>query len=107
MVNLENDILSSLLLQKKAKDRDYAIRLYCTLCNLIWVKDGEEWSGTWRYNGGLVAELRDQGEDYLDFYCSGLHDFYHEISENCVDPEVEKDLGKLGWTWKEYKNLSY
>lgn len=44
---------------------------------------------TWRYAGGLVANLRNKNEDYLDFYCSG--------GEGTVAPEIRKALESLGW----------
>jgi len=47
------------------------------------------YSCTWRYAGGLVAELREKGESYLDFYCGG--------KEGYVDTEIEEDLKRLGW----------
>lgn len=46
-------------------------------------------SCSWRYAGGLVADLRDKGECYMDFYCGGV---------SCtVAPEVEEALAELGW----------
>ncbi len=47
------------------------------------------YSCSWRYAGGMIADLRGLGEDYMDFYCSG--------GEGLVDPEIEEDLYKLGW----------
>ena len=47
------------------------------------------YSCSWRYAGGMIAEIRDVGEDYLDFYCSG--------NESIVDDEIREDLEKIGW----------
>jgi hypothetical protein len=38
--------------------------------------------------GGVVARLRNEGEDYLDYYCSAPE----EITE-----EIREDLRLLGW----------
>lgn len=54
------------------------------------------YSCSWRYAGGLVAEIRDQGEDYMDFYCSG--------NEGEVDECVAEDLASLGWIPLEDSN---
>lgn len=59
--------------------------VYRSLCNVAWVPmdskaatydecdPGDEgvFTISWRSAGQVVADLRDQGEDYLDFYCSG------------------------------------
>lgn len=47
------------------------------------------YSCSWRYAGGLVADMRDKGEDYLDFYCSG--------HEGQVNETVAYWLNKLEW----------
>lgn len=44
---------------------------------------------SWRYAGGLVADIRENGESYIDFYCSGR--------EGEIDQEVLDDLSTLGW----------
>jgi hypothetical protein len=54
-----------------------------------WCNCGLDYSCSWRYAGGLVADLREQGEDYLDFYCSG--------GEGRVASDVREALAKLGW----------
>jgi len=69
------------------------------------------WSASWRGAGGIVANLRNQGEDYMDYYCSGIKggmsydpsddDEYFEknkyVSEGEVTEEILEDLNKLGW----------
>ena len=72
-------------LAPKLKDPEYAKALYAALCNNTFEK---QWSCSWRYAGGIVARLRDEGEDYLDYYCSSPE----EITE-----EIREDLRLLGW----------
>jgi len=76
-------------MNKIKNDDDYAQRLYASLCNVTWIKDGSEDSWTWRAVGGNLAELRGKGESYMDFYCSG--------NEGNVSTDIEVDLGCLGW----------
>lgn len=79
------------LSDKMKKDDKYALDMYRALCNMRWQNDFLEdvYSCSWRYAGGLVAEIRNKGEDYLDFYCSG--------NEGRVSEEVKLDLNDLGW----------
>lgn len=100
------------------EDRYYAQNLYCAWCNMQWCKremwpilKEEYWSASWRGAGGIVADLRGQGEDYLDYYCSGIKggmsydtkddDEYFAknryVSEGEVTEEIAEDLNKLGW----------
>jgi hypothetical protein len=88
---------------KLRKDRAYATDMYRALCNLQWFKedqmaeapeDRKVWTCTWRYAGGMIADLRCEGEDYLDFYCSG--------KEGMVTSEVRQDLADLGWHYQEW-----
>ena len=37
----------------------------------ILSKDGRWWQCSWRHSGGIVSNLREQG-DYIDWYCSGI-----------------------------------
>ena len=81
---------------KKVRDDSYAKALYGSLCNVIWKKinRGGEYGCSWRYAGGLVAELRGVGEDYLDFYCSG--------NEGKVRKDILKDLNNFEWIPTSY-----
>jgi hypothetical protein len=90
--NMEADMANSPIIKEKVKDQLYAVNLYRIMCNneFTCAKKKEPWSCTWRSAGAIVAELRDIGEDYMDFYCSG--------NESMVDEEVEQDLKNLGWT---------
>jgi hypothetical protein len=73
-------------------DDELAIELYSSLCNMRWqdINDPDNiYSCSWRFAGGLVAELRDKGENYMDFYCSG--------NEGFVSDSIAKMLKDLGW----------
>ena len=86
------------ILDEKMADDKYAQELYSALCNMKWqnIKDPENiYSCTWRYAGGLVAQIRNRGEDYMDFYCSG--------NEGQVSERIEKDLNNLEWEKLEYE----
>jgi hypothetical protein len=90
--NLEKDLEQ---LRHKLVDIDYARALYAALCNNEFIKDGEDWSCTWRYAGGIVARLRGLNENYLDFYLSGFNEGF---PEGTITEEIKKDLESLGWS---------
>lgn len=112
----------------RAEDKYYAQNLYASWCNMQWgrrtvwgdkagdlgalsIDHANLWSASWRAAGGIVADLRDKGEDYMDYYCSGMRgglsfdgdgdDEYYErtryMSESVVSDEIAQDLGNLGW----------
>ena len=112
--DLEQDLhRSDLILEKVKKDR-YAQNLYAALCNMRWqylggdwaltagdlstLALGEPWSCSWRYSGGIVAELQGQG-DYMSWYCSGIGSEPESgyVSESTVTNEIKQDLATLGW----------
>ena len=101
--NMEYDLLTTdWILEKVRADEAYAQNLYAAMCNNGFIKldvipilKQEEWSASWRYAGGLVAEIRNKGEDYMDFYCSG--------NEGHVTSEITHDLLNLGWVVKPYE----
>ena len=68
----------------KMSDITFANKVYANLCNLVWYDyiNDEVISQSWRGAGGFVADIRNLGEDYMDFYCSG--------NEGRVDSEIEK-----------------
>jgi len=68
----------------KMSDITFANKVYANLCNLVWYDyiNDEVISQSWRGAGGFVASIRNLGEDYMDFYCSG--------NEGEVDPEIEE-----------------
>ena len=110
------------ILAKLKADRNYAQNLYAACCNMRLVKkmpaDGEvpsdvlrwmltvddyAWTASWRYIGNTIADLRDQGEDYLDFYCSAwLQDNSQFVAEGVVTDEVREDVRAMGWEFEEY-----
>ena len=106
-MNLENDLMNCDWIKEKCeKSESYAQNLYASLCNRIFIKDGEEWTCSWRYAGGIVADLRSNvySEDYLNWYCSGIlgqDDEY--ISEGDITKQISQDLLKLGWTYRSYE----
>ncbi len=77
--DMEYDMRTSPWLCEKVRNSDtYAQNLYAAMCNTEWQKRevmpilrDETWSCTWRSAGGIVANLREQG-DYIDWYCSGI-----------------------------------
>lgn len=78
-------------------DRDFAEDAYRCLCNVEWRhEDGSRYSCSWRYAGGLIAELRDHNEDYMDFYCSG--------QEGSVREDIAELMAARGWTPFEEEN---
>lgn len=102
--SLENDLLNSEYIKNKCKTNDiYSQNLYAAMANNLFYKNDEEWSCSWRYAGGVVADIRNKGESYIDWYCSGIgnhHDGY--VGESFVTDEIRSDLLELGWTIKEY-----
>ena len=100
--DLEYDLRTTDWILEKARSRDgYAQNIYAALCNNGFIKldvipilKEQEWSCSWRYAGGIVAELRNQDEDYLDFYCSG--------GEGIVQDDIAEDFARIGWHYSEW-----
>jgi hypothetical protein len=109
--NLEEDIRACAWMLKKVQDREtYAQNLYAAMCNNVFQRNevwprlkDEYWSCSWRAAGGIVADLRGQG-DYIDWYCSGImgvgedDSFMDYVSESTVTDEIRQDLFAIGWT---------
>ena len=99
--NLADELANSTeICEKVLSDEEYAKDLYRALSNMQWRKRelmpllrNELWSASWRCAGGIVAELRQEG-DYLDWYCTG--------GEGTVTEEIKADLARLGWEPVEY-----
>jgi len=122
--NLEYDLRSTdWILAKVRGDDVYAQNLYAALCNNdfqrldVWpILTGETWSCSWRYAGGIIADMQEQG-DYIDWYCSGIRNRPDEediakfddeqmanykktlayVGEGFITDEIESDLRTLGW----------
>ena len=124
--NMEYDLRSTeWILEKVRGDDVYAQNLYAAMCNNDFQKldtwpilKGETWSCSWRHAGGIIADMKQQG-DYIDWYCSGIqnNDEYTEewfatateeqikhvkqqmahVPEQVVTDEISTDLQRLGW----------
>lgn len=109
--NMEYDLLTTeWILEKVRASDDYAQNLYAAMCNngfikleVIPVLKGEEWSCSWRYAGGIIADMQQKG-DYIDWYCSGIRGDYQDeeptngyVPEGCITDEIRNDLQSLGW----------
>lgn len=123
--NLEYDLRSTKWICDKAKaSESYAQNLYAAMCNQDWQRNdvwpllkGQTYSCSWRYAGGIVADMIEQG-DYIDWYCSGISGGAsesdlagmteearvkyqwcqeHFVSEGTVTDEIREDFFKLGW----------
>jgi hypothetical protein len=111
--DLYEDLEACAWFQQKIQDKTYAQNVYAALCNMRWqpldvmpiLKD-EYWSCSWRSAGGIVADLRGSGEDYLDYYCSGIGDGLGNgdadrtlgyVPEGTVTDEIRADFASLGW----------
>jgi len=125
--NLEFDLRTTdWILAKVRESRVYAQNLYAALCNNnfqkqdVWtiLKD-HVWGTSWRSAGGIVANMRGEG-DYIDWYCSGIKGedvteqsewnmltqeqqmFHREsqahVGEGMVTDEIREDLARLAWT---------
>lgn len=105
---LEHDLKSTnWIIEKMKLSESYSQHLYAALCNNTFTKrevwqliKGATWSCSWRTAGGIVANLRGEG-DYLDWYCSGIGEQPAEtqnyVSESTVTDEIENDLFTIGW----------
>jgi hypothetical protein len=119
--NMEYDLLTTdWILAKVRASESYAQNLYAAMCNMRFVRkelfpylrqdpDRDLWSASWRYAGGIVADMRQEG-DYIDWYCSGMGgiaDYDTDsnewaertkyVPEGVVTEEIERDLLELGW----------
>jgi hypothetical protein len=122
--NLEYDLRTVDWVAEKCLDRVYAQNLYAALCNNEFIKNevwtillDKSWSCSWRYAGGIVANIRQEG-DYIDWYCTGSYNtpldqeeliqlnleeqmIYKEsqayVGEGYITDEIRQDLFKLGW----------
>jgi hypothetical protein len=102
--DLEQDLFSNSTIKDKCKhSKVYSQNLYAAMCNNRFFYGENEWTCSWRMSGGIVADLRDCGEDYLDYYCSGMINLDGSVSESVVTDEIRLDLAKMGWVVKPYE----
>lgn len=125
--SLERDMKDAAWFVDKVRaSESYAQNVYAALCNNAFQKlevlpilKDEVWSCSWRSAGGLVADIRCEG-DYMDWYCSGIRyiDIYPTtdaseelsaeqlenmeivskyVSESVVTEEIRADFKQLGW----------
>ena len=124
--NMEYDLrYTDWILAKVRESNVYAQNLYASMCNRDFIKHDvipilkdQRWSCSWRYAGGIVADMQEKG-DYIDWYCSGIRDTrtlsasefamlteqeqlaYKEgegyVGEGVVTDEIREDLFRLGW----------
>jgi hypothetical protein len=102
--SLDLDLLGSIYIENKCKNTIYAQNLYAAMCNNRFEKAGLEWTTSWRGAGGIIADIRNCREDYMDWYCTGIYlDEHGYVSEGTVTEEIAMDLFRLGWTVRKYK----
>jgi isochorismate hydrolase len=115
--DLESQMHADKIVISYCADKKIATEFYFALCNMRWrvintkshedkvidklkgMKD-ESWSCTWRYAGGIIAEIRNKyynsEEDYLDFYCMG--------NEGIISDTVRECFERMGWESYPYDN---
>ena len=102
--NLDLDLMRSEYISEKCQNANYAQNLYAAMCNNWFEKGGIKWMTSWRGSGGIVADIRNCREDYMDWYCTGIYlDEHGYVSEGTVTEEIAMDLFRLGWTVRKYK----
>ena len=118
--NLEYDLLTTDWILEKVRDsKSYAQNLYAAMCNnqfqrndVLPILKDQYWSCSWRYAGGIIADMRQEG-DYINWYCSGIGgpvaDYTSEetdeewqkrtgyVPEGVITDVIREDLFKLGW----------
>jgi hypothetical protein len=128
--NMEYDLRSTdWILNKVRASEVYAQNLYAAMCNnefqkleVMPILRDDKWSCSWRYAGGIIADMRMTG-DYIDWYCSGIKgDNYTDddlenlneenrerfeitkqfVRESYVTDEIRFDLKRLGWILVDY-----
>ena len=91
--NLHNIVADTreeyVVLRNKIRDSEkYACDFYATIINNAWSIDGlPHTMVTFREAGGLIAKIRGNGENYLDWYC---------CAPPCIVDEVLEDLKNVG-----------
>jgi len=127
--NMEYDLRSTdWILDKVRASEVYAQNLYAAMCNnefqkldVMPILKDDKWSCSWRYAGGIIADMRESG-DYIDWYCSGIKGEMYDtteveiteeiqqriaitkqfVGESHVTDEIRADLKRLGWIVVDY-----
>jgi len=96
--NMEYDLRSTDWILNKVRNSDvYAQNLYAAICNNEFKKNNKNWDASWRYAGGIIADMKEDG-DYIDWYCSGIwKDDPLYVHESFITDEIRNDLKLLGW----------
>jgi hypothetical protein len=112
---MEYDLRSNSWICDKVKSSEvYAQNLYAAMCNndfqklaVVPILRDQRWGASWRSAGGIVADMREQG-DYIDWYCSGIIqdgvDPAGCVPESVVTDEIREDLKQLGWIVVDQNN---
>jgi hypothetical protein len=114
-VNLEDDMKKDAIVIAFLKDKEIATDFYRALCNMRWrftgfstpeehtiarLKNEYAWSCSWRYSGGVIADIRNQHyntkEDYIDYYCSGQEGMVTDLVKECF-----KRIGWEPYPWED------
>lgn len=105
---MEYDLRTTDWIVEKVKNSiSYAQNLYAAMCNndfqrldIMPILSDKKWSCSWRYAGGIVAHMREEG-DYIDWYCTGIRGVNSpgngSVGESIVTDEIREDLHRLGW----------
>lgn len=102
--SLEHDLRSNPNIISKCRNSEvYSQNLYAALCNNRFFYGDKEWTCSWRYAGGIIADILQKG-DYIDWYCSGIgsKNVTGYVEESFVTDEIKLDLAKIGWIVKPY-----
>jgi hypothetical protein len=107
--NMGEDLKNCPEIVNKIKSSNaYSQNMYAAMCNNCFVQiDGNQdkemsWSCSWRTSGGIISIIREDGTDYVDWYCSGIGDegALKEngfVPESYITEEIADDLYKIGW----------
>lgn len=89
------------LFSEKIQDTNFAQKLYDCLCNTIWYNkiNKDIYSCSFRTAGGIVADLRNKGEDYSDFFCNSFS------GEGAYHKEIYEPLNQSGYQAIQYKKF--
>jgi hypothetical protein len=121
--NMEYDLVTTDWILEKVRTSDvYAQNLYAAICNndfqkldVMPILKNQTWSASWRSAGGIIADMRQEG-DYIDWYCSGIrndNNYNPDINiaypngyvpESVVTSEIQEDLKRLGWIVVDQNN---